>query len=98
MTEAYGQRLGEALRVENAPAIVTRALRTADMAVTEIRCDNPLPGMNGPIRQGDAFFVAFYFRDSPNLGCWGGSRPGSVGGQRDCGKKIQYPKRGSARL
>jgi hypothetical protein len=43
MTEAYGQRLGEALRVENGPAIVTRALRTADMAVTEIRCDNPLP-------------------------------------------------------
>src|SRR5258708_6640392 len=29
MTEAYGQRLGERLRVENAPAIVTRALRTA---------------------------------------------------------------------
>ena len=45
MTEAYGQRLGEALRVENGPAIVTRALRTADMAVTEIRCDNPLPQM-----------------------------------------------------
>jgi AraC family transcriptional regulator len=43
MTEAYGQRLGEALRVENAPVIVTRALRKADIAVTEVRCDNPLP-------------------------------------------------------
>jgi len=50
MTEAYGQRLGEALRVENAPVILTRALRTADMAVTEIRCDNPLPEMSSPIR------------------------------------------------
>src|SRR4029077_4954564 len=41
MTEGYGQRFGERLRVENAPAMVTRALRNADMAVTEVRCDNP---------------------------------------------------------
>src|SRR5437879_4139617 len=51
MTEAYGQRLGEALRVENGPAIVTRALRTADIAVTEIRCDKRLPEMCGPLQQ-----------------------------------------------
>jgi hypothetical protein len=39
MTEAYGRRLGERFRIENAPAIVTRALRTADIAVTEtVRC------------------------------------------------------------
>ena len=38
MTEGYGQRFGKRLRVENAPAMVTRALRNADMAVTEIRC------------------------------------------------------------
>ena len=59
MTEAYGQPLGEALRVENAPAIVTRALRTADIAVTDIRCDNPLPEMSGPIKQEDAFVRRF---------------------------------------
>jgi hypothetical protein len=47
MTEAYGQRLAKALRVENAPAIVTRSLRTADIAVTEIRRDGPLPETNG---------------------------------------------------
>jgi AraC family transcriptional regulator len=57
MTEAYGQRLGEAFRIENAPAIVTRALRTADVAVTEIRCDNPLPEMSRPIQREDAFAV-----------------------------------------
>ncbi len=32
MTEGYGQRFGERLRVENAPAMVTRALRNADIA------------------------------------------------------------------
>jgi AraC family transcriptional regulator len=70
MTEAYGQRLGEALRVENAPAIVTRALRTADIAVTEIRCDSPLPEMSGSIQQNDAFLVALQLRDFPNREYW----------------------------
>jgi AraC-like DNA-binding protein len=62
MTEAYGQRLGERFRVANAPAIVTRA-RTADIAVTEIRCDNPLPEMSGPIQHEDAFVVGLKLRD-----------------------------------
>src|SRR3981189_2550644 len=82
MTEAYGQRLGERFRVENAPAIVTRALRTADMAVTEIRCDNPLAQMSGPIQQEDAFLVSLYLRDSPNCEYWEGGRRASVCDQR----------------
>ena len=43
------RRLGEALLVEDAPALVTRPLRTADMAVTESRSDNPLPQIRGPL-------------------------------------------------
>jgi hypothetical protein len=82
MTEAYGQRLGEALRVENAPAIVTRALRTADIAVTEIRCDNPRSGMSDPIQQEDAFAVALHLRDRPNGEYWEDSRRASVGDLR----------------
>src|SRR6201988_762988 len=78
MTEAYGQRLGEALRVENAPAIVTRALRTADIAVTEIRFDNPLPEMSGLLQQEDAFLVALHFRDFPNREYWEEGRLASV--------------------
>ena len=70
MTEAYGQRLGEALRVENGPAIVTRALRTADIAVTEIRCDGPLPEMCGPIQREDAFLVTLHLRDARNREYW----------------------------
>src|SRR5260221_12132360 len=78
MTEAYGQRLGEALRVENAPAIVTRSLRMADIAVTEIRCDNPLPEMSGSLQQEDAFLVALYLRDFPNREYWEDGRRASV--------------------
>ena len=78
MTEAYGQRLGEALRVENGPAIVTRALRTADIAVTQIRCDNPLPEMCGPIQREDAFLVTLHLRDSRNREYWEDGRRVSV--------------------
>ena len=70
MTEAYGRRLGERFRVGNAPAIVTRALRTADIAVTEIRCDNPLPEMSCSIQQEDAFLVALHLRDFPDREYW----------------------------
>ena len=78
MTEAYGRRLGEALRVENGPAIVTRALRTADMAVTEIRCDKPLTEMSGLIQREDAFFVGLQLRDFPNREYWEDGRRASV--------------------
>jgi AraC family transcriptional regulator len=78
MTEAYGRRLGERFRVEYAPAIVTRALRTADIAVTEIRCDSPLPEMYGPIQQEDAFLVGLHLRDFPNREYWEDGRRASV--------------------
>jgi AraC family transcriptional regulator len=78
MTEAYGRRLGERFRVENAPAIVTRALRTAAIAVTEIRCDSPLPEMYGPIQQEDAFLVGLHLRDFPNREYWEDGRRASV--------------------
>jgi AraC family transcriptional regulator len=78
MTEAYGQRLGEALRVESGPAIVTRALRTADIAVTEIRCDSPLREKRGPIPREDAFLVSLHLRDSRNREYWEDGRRVSV--------------------
>ena len=70
MTEAYGQRLGEALRFQNGPAIVTRSLRTAEISVTEIRCDSPLPEMSGPIQQEDAFVIGLKLRDFPAHKYW----------------------------
>ena len=69
-SDGYGQRLGERLRVESAPAIVTRALRKADIAVTEIRCDDPLPGMTGSIQREDAFLVGLQLRDFPHHEYW----------------------------
>jgi AraC family transcriptional regulator len=70
MTGAYGRRVGEALRFEHAPAIVTRSLRTAEISVTEIRCDGPLPETSGPIQQEDAFVVGLKLRDFPAHKYW----------------------------
>jgi AraC family transcriptional regulator len=98
MTEAYGQRLGEALRLENAPAIVTQSLRMADMAVTEIRCDNPLPEMSGSMQQEDAFLVALYLRDSLNCEYWEGGRRASVWDQRTGESSLHDLKRDPAAL
>jgi hypothetical protein len=70
MTEGYGQRFGERLRVENARAMVTRVLRNADIAVTEIRCDNPPLEMTGAIQREDAFVITLYLRDRPNHEYW----------------------------
>jgi AraC-like DNA-binding protein len=66
------------LRVENAPAIVTRVLRKADMAVTEIRCDNPVRGMSSSFQPEDAFLVGLLLRDYPRLEYWENGRRAAV--------------------
>jgi AraC family transcriptional regulator len=69
-SDAYGRRLGERLRVENAPAIVTKTLRKAEIAFTEIRCDDPLPGMTSPVQREDAYLVGLILRDFPHRVYW----------------------------
>jgi AraC family transcriptional regulator len=69
-SDGYGQRLAERLRAEQAQVIVTRVLRTADMAVTETRCDNPVLGLSHPIQREDAYLIALTLRDFPNRQYW----------------------------
>src|SRR6266853_2247065 len=69
-SEGYGQRLAERLRAEQAHAIVTRLLRTADMAVTETRCDDPVLGLSHSIQREDSYLVALTLRDFPNRQYW----------------------------
>jgi AraC family transcriptional regulator len=77
-SEGYGQRLAERLRAEHAPAVVTRVLRTADMAVTETRCDDPVSGLSGSLQREDAFLVTVTLRDYPNRVYWEDGRLVSV--------------------
>jgi AraC family transcriptional regulator len=70
ISEGYGQRLAERLHLERAPAILSRVLRTADMAVSETRCDAPAQELNGSFQREDAFLVTFTLRDFPNREYW----------------------------
>jgi AraC family transcriptional regulator len=82
-SDAYGKRLGERLRVDNAPAIVTRVLRKAEIAVTEIRCDHhPLPGLTGSFQREDAFLVALVQRNFRGLQYWEDGRQAPVHDRR----------------
>jgi AraC family transcriptional regulator len=77
-SDGYGQRLAERLRAEQAHAIVTRVLRTADMAVTETQCDDPVVGLSGSIQREDAFLVTLTLRDYPEQVYWEDGRLVSV--------------------
>ena len=70
-TGAYGERLGEFLRLEQAPpTLVTRSLRSTEIAVTETRNDNPVPGLSGSFAAEDAYLVGLKLRDYPDCEIW----------------------------
>jgi AraC family transcriptional regulator len=77
-SEGYGQRLAEHVLAEKAHAIATRALRTADMAVTETRCDAAAQEMSGSFQREDSFLVTLTLRDFPNREYWEEGRVVSV--------------------
>ncbi|MCK1737851.1 helix-turn-helix transcriptional regulator [Bradyrhizobium sp. 138] len=68
---AYGEKLGQFLRLKEAPpALVTRSLRSAELAVTETRNDRPLMGLSGSLTAEDAFLVSLKLRDYPDCELW----------------------------
>jgi AraC family transcriptional regulator len=69
-SEGYGQRFGERVRAERAQTVVTHVLRTADMAVTEARCDQPTLQMTESIQREDAYLVSLTLRDFPDRQYW----------------------------
>jgi AraC family transcriptional regulator len=75
----YGKRLAELLRLDDAPAIVTRVLRKAEIGVFEIRCDNPEFGQSGSLPPEDAYVVGLKLRDFPSHQYWEEGRPAPPG-------------------
>lgn len=70
MTEGYGQPFGEPLGAGNARAMSTRVVRIADIAIPEIRRDNPPLETTGVFRWEDAFVITLHLRDRPNHQFW----------------------------
>ncbi|NKB16120.1 MAG: helix-turn-helix transcriptional regulator [Sphingomonadales bacterium] len=70
-----GQRLGDLFKIDHAPALVTRKLSLAQMAVTEIRSDNPIPGLIDPVPTEDAYLVSLMLRNLDDHQVWENGRP-----------------------
>ncbi len=66
----YGQRLGRPLYLREAPTLITRSLRSAELAVTETRNDDPVGDLSGPFPAEDAYLVSLKLRDYPDCECW----------------------------
>ena len=66
----YGRRIGEPLNLKDAPSLITRSLRSAELAVVETRDDNPVPGLCGALPSEDAYLVSLKLRDYPDCECW----------------------------
>ncbi|WOH83017.1 AraC family transcriptional regulator [Bradyrhizobium sp. BEA-2-5] len=66
----YGRRLGEPLQLKDAPSLITRTLRSAELAVTETRNDDPVRDMSGSLPADDAYLVSLKFRDYDDCECW----------------------------
>lgn len=86
---AYGRNLGDRLRVDSAPVLITKALRRARLAVTEIRNDAPDPGISGSIPREDAFLVGLQLRDFPKHEYWEDGRQAPVVSLR-AGEMLLY--------
>jgi AraC family transcriptional regulator len=73
MTQAstFGRRLGQFLHLKDAPpSLVTRSLRSVELAVTETRDDNPVPGLSGTLPSEDSFLVSLKLHDFPDCELW----------------------------
>lgn len=68
---AFGQKLGKFLHLEDAPpSLMTRSLRSVELAVTETRNEKPVPDLSGSLTPEDAFLVSLKLQDYPDCELW----------------------------
>jgi AraC-like DNA-binding protein len=67
---ALGGRLGHYLHLKDAPSLITRSLRSAELTATETRDDNPVAALSGSFPAEDAYLVSLKFRDYADCECW----------------------------
>ncbi|HUI59969.1 MAG TPA: AraC family transcriptional regulator [Steroidobacteraceae bacterium] len=67
---AYGRGFGEKFGLAEVPSLLTRVLRKADVAVTEVRSDDPVPRYTEAMPREDAYLVAVQLREFPRHEYW----------------------------
>ena len=66
-----GEKLREFCTLKDAPpSLITRSLRGVELAATETRDDNPVPGLSGSLALEDAYLVSLKLRDYPDCEYW----------------------------
>jgi AraC family transcriptional regulator len=70
VVDSYGRDLGTKFGAEDAPAVVTRSLHGAEIAVTEICVHRPPGQLSDPIRASNAYMICLLLRDLPNNIYW----------------------------
>ena len=76
---AYGQQLAETFGFDTAPALVTRTLQKATIAVTQIVCDMENNGLTEPLPSEDAFLATVQLRECPTHDLWIDGKPRKTG-------------------
>ncbi|TCA21589.1 AraC family transcriptional regulator [Rhizobium leguminosarum bv. viciae] len=77
-TGAYGRQLASRFNLEEVPTIVSRAIRKANLAVTEIHSEADRRELSKPVPYEDAFLITLLMRDFPNHQCWEDDRPAAA--------------------
>ncbi len=77
-TNAYGRDFGRNFGLPEAPVILTRVLKRGEIAVTEVRSDDPVPRHTDPIPREDAWLVAVQLRAFPHHEYWEEGRRAAV--------------------
>ena len=68
---AFAQKVGRFLHLKDAPpSLVTRSLRSAELAVTETRDDHPKVRLADSMPSEDGYLVSLKFRDYGDCECW----------------------------
>ncbi|MEH2561550.1 hypothetical protein [Bradyrhizobium sp. AZCC 2289] len=66
----YGRSLAEKLGLEDAPAIVTRTLGKAEIAVTDIHVINPSGTLSAPLPRVNAYGITLVMSDVAKNSYW----------------------------
>ena len=74
----YARWQAQRYGAEEAPSIVTRSLPQGEIAVTEIRVDQPLGGLDDPYPLEDAYMIVLNLRELPDFCYWERGRQVSV--------------------
>ncbi len=72
---SYGDAFGRRFGVRQAPALVSRALRKSDIAVTYLRQDSPSFAFSEPQPVEDGYLISIGLTDFPDYRLWEDGRP-----------------------